>query len=148
MDPASVAEARTATFPAGLLLERVINKPGAIAISSLLVVVLTIQVLAQLQASSRFVFSLARDNALPFSKAIQWTNSSKQPVVAHFVVIVLCLPFAALTLAGATTLYSVLAVAASSLSYLGYVVPVALYLLSKKDLQTEGRTSWSMRGLR
>ncbi|ORX36310.1 amino acid permease-domain-containing protein [Kockovaella imperatae] len=146
VDPKDAFDISTHSFPAGHILQRAVSTSGSIAISCLLVFVLTMQVLAQLQASSRFVFSLARDNAMPFSKAIQWTNSSKQPVVAHFVVIALCAPFAALTLAGSGTLYSILAVTAGSLSFLAYVVPVGLYLVSKKDLQTEGRTSWSLRG--
>ena len=58
---------------------------------------------------------------MPLSKTIQWTNSSKQPVVAHLIVIAVCLPFAAITLTGTGTLYSVLAVTGGSLSYLAYV---------------------------
>lgn len=108
-------------FPFGHILEYAINRPAALAICALLVVLLTLQVLAQLQASSRFVFHLARDNAMPFSEAIRWTNSSKQPIIANWVVAGLCIPFCLLTIAGKGTLYSVLAVTAASLSYVGYV---------------------------
>jgi hypothetical protein len=83
-------------------------------------------VLAQLQASSRFVFALARDNAMPFADTIKWTNSSKQPVVANWVVVGLCIPFCLLTIAGKGTLYSVLTVTAASLSFVGYVSGLAL----------------------
>lgn len=123
------------------------------------------------------MFALARDNALPFSETIRRTNKRKQPTFAIWSVIGLCIPFACLPLGSATTLYSVLAVTASTLSYVGYVsvslpcsvsplrggirvhrqcsmlrrrqaVPVLLYLVSGKDLQSEGRASWSLRKLR
>lgn len=108
-------------FPFGHILANAINPTGAIAICSLLIVLLALQVLAQLQASSRFVFALARDNAMPFADTIKWTNSSKQPVVANWVVVGLCIPFCLLTIAGRGTLYSVLTVTAGSLSFVGYV---------------------------
>lgn len=67
------------------------------------------------------MFALARDNALPFSETIRRTNKRKQPTFAIWSVIGLCIPFACLPLGSATTLYSVLAVTASTLSYVGYV---------------------------
>jgi amino acid transporter len=105
----------------GYILSTAINRPASIGICILLVFCLTIQILAQLQASSRFVFALARDNAMPFAETIARTNSSKQPIVAHWLVVAMCVPFASLVVAGKGTLYSVLAVTASTLSYLGYV---------------------------
>ena len=102
---------------------------------------------------------------MPFAATIARTNKSKQPIVAHWLVVGMCVPFASLVVAGKGPLYSVLAVTASTLSYLGYVslcprktlmasersstdtqtTPVLLYLLSGKDLQNEGRSSWSLR---
>lgn len=108
-------------FPFGYILAKAINPTGAIAICSLLIILLVIQVMAQLQASSRFVFALARDNAMPFAESIRWTNKYKQPIIANWVVIALCVPFCLLTIAGKGTLYSVLAVTAASLSFVGYV---------------------------
>jgi amino acid transporter len=105
----------------GYILSTAINKQAAIGICTLLIFCLTIQILAQLQASSRFVFALARDNAMPFSETIARTNKHRQPVVAHWLVIALCVPFSVLVVAGRGPLYSVLAVTASTLSYLGYV---------------------------
>ncbi|ORY27495.1 amino acid permease-domain-containing protein [Naematelia encephala] len=140
-----MAEVASHSFPVGYILERATNRHGAIGICCLLVIVLVVQVLAQLQASSRFVFALARDNAMPFSETIRRTNSSKQPIFANWLVCLLCAPFAGMVAGPESTLYSVLAVTASCLSYIGYFVPVALYLFSKLDLQTEGRSSWSLR---
>ncbi|KAK4683604.1 solute carrier family 35 (GDP-fucose transporter), member C1, partial [Tremellales sp. Uapishka_1] len=134
-------------FAVGYILTRAISLRGAIAICCLLIGALVIQVLAQLQASTRFVFAQARDHALPFSDSIQWTNSAKQPVVATWLVVGLCAPFCLLLIGSKHTLYSVLAVTASTLSYIGYTVPAALYLFSHKNLETEGRTSWTLRKL-
>lgn len=77
--------------------------------------------MAQLQASSRFVFAMARDNAMPFAASIRRTNASKQPIVAHWLVIALCTPFCLLVFMGKGPVYSVIAVTASTLSYVGYV---------------------------
>nr|XP_018264501.1 amino acid/metabolite permease [Kwoniella dejecticola CBS 10117]OBR86659.1 amino acid/metabolite permease [Kwoniella dejecticola CBS 10117] len=142
--PEDAATVRMHSFPFGFILTKAISEPGAISVCCLMIVVLHLQVIAQLQASSRFVFALARDNAMPFSDWIRRTNESKNPVFANWLVIALCLPFACMTLGSQATLYSVLAVTACTMSYTGYIVPVGLYLVSKKNLLTEGRTTWSL----
>ena len=106
----------------GYLLEQAISRPAAIAICCLLIVVLVLQNMSQVLASSRFIFSLARDNALPCSDVIQRTNASKKPIVANWLLVSLCAPFALLLLmSGEGTLYSVLVVTGISLSFVGYV---------------------------
>nr|XP_019050170.1 amino acid/metabolite permease [Kwoniella bestiolae CBS 10118]OCF29100.1 amino acid/metabolite permease [Kwoniella bestiolae CBS 10118] len=142
--PEDAATVRMHSFPFGFILTKAISESGAISVCCLMIVVLHLQVIAQLQASSRFVFALARDNAMPFSDWIKKTNKSKVPVLANWLVIALCLPFACMTLGSQATLYSVLAVTACTMSYTGYIVPVGLYLVSKKNLLTEGRTTWSL----
>jgi len=133
------------SFAFGIILGRSIPNKGVIAICCLLIVVLFLQVLAQIQAMSRFIFALARDNALPFGEIIRRTNNRKNPVIANWLAAGVCMPFALLLLGGQGTLYSVLAVTNTSLSYAGYMIPVVLYLLSGKNLQVEGRTTWSLR---
>ena len=120
ISPQDAADAADASFTVGFILTRAISVSGAIPICVLLIVVLHLQVMAQLQATSRFVFALARDNALPFSQSIRRTNSSKQPVIANWVVIGLSAPFCVLTL-NESTLYSVLAVGSGTLTYSAYV---------------------------
>lgn len=107
----------------GFILSKAVSTRGAIAICCLLIATLMLQVLAQLQASSRFVFALARDNAMPFSHIISRTNKKKQPIYANGIVVGLCMPFALLPLGSQSALYSVLAVTCSTLSYIGYVSP-------------------------
>jgi amino acid transporter len=103
------------------VLSRATSPKAAVAIIVLLIFVLLLQVLAQLQASSRFLFALARDNALPFSASIRKTNANRVPVIAHWMAIFICMPFAFLLIGGLRTLRGVLAVTCSSLAYTGYV---------------------------
>ncbi|KIR53725.1 amino acid/metabolite permease [Cryptococcus gattii Ru294] len=145
ISPEDAATVKSHSFAFGYILTKAISKPGAITICCLMVVVLMLQVLAQLQASSRFVFALARENGMPFSSIIRKTNNHRRPVFAVWLVVILCLPFACLTLASESTLYSVLAVTACTLSYVGYAIPISLYLVSRINLQTEGRSLWSLR---
>ncbi|OWZ59859.1 amino acid/metabolite permease [Cryptococcus neoformans c45] len=145
ISPGDAATVKSHSFAFGYILTKAISKPGAITVCCLMVIVLMLQVLAQLQASSRFVFALARENGMPFSSIIRKTNYHRRPVFAVWLVVVLCLPFACLTLASESTLYSVLAVTACTLSYVGYAIPISLYLVSRVNLQTEGRSLWSLR---
>ncbi|TYJ57720.1 hypothetical protein B9479_001574 [Cryptococcus floricola] len=145
ISPDDAATVKSHSFAFGYILTEAISRPGAISICILMILVLVLQVLAQLQASSRFVFALARENGMPFSSIIRRTNGHRRPVFAVWLLVVVCAPFAFMTLASESTLYSVLAVTACTLSYVGYAVPVGLYLFSRIDLQTEGRSMWSLR---
>ncbi|BEI89876.1 uncharacterized protein CcaverHIS019_0212380 [Cutaneotrichosporon cavernicola] len=143
--PGDAAAIAVADFPVGHILLAAVNEDYAIAICSIMAVVLCIQLQAQLQASSRFAFALARDNAMPFSHFVKRTNKYKQPWVATLLCIGLWAPWCLLFFANRGHVTPVITACASSLSMLGYVIPIVLYLFSKKDLQQEGRTSWSLR---
>ncbi|GMK59081.1 hypothetical protein CspeluHIS016_0700960 [Cutaneotrichosporon spelunceum] len=143
--PQDAAAIAVADFPVGHILLAAVNKGYAIAICSIMAVVLCIQLQAQLQASSRFAFALARDNAMPFSHSVKRTNKYKQPWVATLLCIGLWAPWCVLFFANRSHVTPVITACASSLSMLGYAIPIVLYLFSKKDLQQEGRTSWSLR---
>ncbi|WVO13217.1 hypothetical protein L204_100830 [Cryptococcus depauperatus] len=145
ISPEDATTAITHPFTFGFILTKAISQPGAIAICCLMIVVLVLQVLSLLQSSSRFVFALARENGMPFSSVIKRTNAHKRPVYAIWTVVILCIPFAGLTLTRRSMLYSVVGVTSCTLSYVGYSVPIGLYLFSKIDLQTEGRSLWSLR---
>lgn len=64
---------------------------------------------------------MARDQALPFSDVIKRTNRKKLPNVATWVVLGLSAPLGMLLFTGSSILYSLLAVSAGSISYVGYV---------------------------
>lgn len=133
------------SFPVGHILEKAISLQGAITFCCLIIVVMCLQLQAQLQAASRFTWALARDRALPFSDTIKRTDKHKQPVIANWLVVALWAPFGCLIIGSASVIWSVVTVGTSTLSMLGYLIPVALYLFSNKDLSLEGRSSWSLR---
>jgi len=108
-------------FAVGHILERAVSLRGAVAICSIIVVVMCIQLQAQLQAASRFVFAMARDRALPFSDQLKLTNKEKQPFMATFLCIVLWAPFCCLLIGKAAVIRSVATMGAATLSMLGYV---------------------------
>jgi len=105
----------------GYILQRAISQSGAIAISILIALVLNLQVMAQMQAASRFLFALARDNALPFSKHLRYTNSNRLPIIAIWVIVGLCTPLSLLLVDSQVILYGLVATTATTLSFVGYV---------------------------
>lgn len=119
--PADAALIATQAFPVGHILLKAVNKDFAIAICSIMAILLCIQLQAQLQASSRFVFALARDRAMPFSDAIKRTNKYKQPYVATLLCIGLWAPWCLLWFAHYESVVPVITACASSLSMLSYV---------------------------
>lgn len=121
VDPQTAAFLATQDFPVGHILEEAVNAQFAVAMCIIAVVCFCLQLQAQLQASSRFVFALARDRALPFSDTIKSTNRSKQPWVAHLICVVLWAACAPTLLAETGVVLSVVTVVAGTLSMLGYV---------------------------
>lgn len=119
--PADAARIAAEDFPVGHILLAAVNEEYAIAICSIMAIVLCIQLQAQLQASSRFAFALARDNAMPFSNVIKRTNKYKQPWVATLLCIGLWAPWCLLWFANREHVVPVITACASSLSMLSYV---------------------------
>lgn len=121
VNPDDAAFLATQDFAFGRILQKAISPKGAIALSCIIVVVMCLQLQAQLQAASRFVFAMARDRALPFSDTVKMTNDKRQPFVANWLVVALWAPFGLLLLSSASVVSSVITVGTSSLSMLGYV---------------------------
>jgi amino acid transporter len=78
----------------GAILQHSIGRSGAIGISSLVIVAFVLQAVAQLQASSRFVFAIARDQALPYSDFLKQTSRQRMPLHATWLVSLLTVPLA------------------------------------------------------
>lgn len=108
-------------FPVGHILQEAVNQNFAIGFCCLAILCFCLQLQAQLQASSRFVFALARDRALPFSDTIKSTNKAKQPWVAHLICVALWAACAPTLVAASGVVFSVVTVVAGTLSMLGYV---------------------------
>ncbi len=119
--PTDAARITREDFPVGHILLAAVNEEYAIALCSIMAVVLCIQLQAQLQASSRFAFALARDNAMPFAHVIKRTNKYKQPWVATLLCIGLWAPWCLLQFANRDHVVPVITACASSLSMLSYV---------------------------
>ena len=64
---------------------------------------------------------MARDQAFPFSDVIKRTNSKKLPNIATWIVLALSAPLSFLLLTQSGIMYSLIAVSAGSISYVGYV---------------------------
>ncbi len=79
----------------GAILRTAIGQRGAVGISCLAIFAFALQAIAQLQASSRFVFAIARDDAIPFlSNHLKQTNANKMPVRASWLVSAMTVPLA------------------------------------------------------
>ncbi len=152
-------------------MQHSLGRSGAVGISSLMIIAFILQAVAQLQASSRFVFAIARDQALPYSDFLKQTSRRRMPLHATWLVSFLTVPLAFGLWRAADLSSTVLSLGEGTLCLLSYVsllpfassgqpgrthsplplslvsqvIPIFLYLLSKIDLQTEGRTSWSLR---
>lgn len=121
VSPNSAAFIATQEFPVGHILQKAVGNNGAIALCCIIVIIMCIQIQAQLQAASRFVFAMARDRALPFSDQIKRTNKHKQPFIATCLCVALTAPFVCLLIGQAGVIYSVVTVGAATLSMLSYV---------------------------
>lgn len=132
-------------FPVGHILEAAVNKHFAVGMSCIFIICFCLQLQAQLQASSRFVFALARDRALPFSDTIKRTNASKQPWVAHAICVALWAACAPTLVAASGVVFSVVTVTAGTLSMLGYVSPPHLPMLGPSDPSSSPSSSTSSR---
>ena len=119
-------------FPTGQILKRTLGLGPAIVILSLCVIALCLQATAQLQASSRFVWALARDQAIPFSKYFYALNKHRLPVAATWLVLAMALPMAAVIWTAPHITSSVLSTAAGTFCMVSYSAPTLLYLLTRK----------------
>lgn len=102
-------------------MKRTLGLGPAIVILSLCVIALCLQATAQLQASSRFVWALARDQAIPFSKYFYALNKHRLPVAATWLVLAMALPMAAVIWTAPHITSSVLSTAAGTFCMVSYV---------------------------
>jgi amino acid transporter len=127
----------------GAILEYSLGRQGAVGISSLAIVAFVLQAVAQLQASSRFVFAIARDQALPFSDFFKQTNHARMPVHATWLVSSLTVPLA-FALWQMPVLYSTfLSLGGGALCLLSYVSTAAgwdLTMTYQLRLKCSGRS--------
>lgn len=132
--------------PAQLLTES-LPRPVAFFVLLLIVVGMQFQDIAQLLASSRFIWALARDSALPFSTYFQkLSKSTKIPVRSTWAVCMVAAPPMLLILINRAISTTLILSGCGTSLFLAYAMPVACYLTCPNGaLDTDGRNEWTLR---
>ncbi|KAJ9123141.1 hypothetical protein QFC22_001334 [Naganishia vaughanmartiniae] len=120
IDPAHLPELRQHSLPAAYIIKNSIGKTATTVICSATLFVFAIQAIAQLQASSRFIWAIARDQALPFSKYLYQTDKNRLPTAATWLVLLLSAPICFLLWPFPDISLSVLSVAAGTFCLISY----------------------------
>jgi amino acid transporter len=132
--------------PAQLMTE-VLPRPMAFCIILLLVVLMQFQDIAQLLASSRFIWALARDSAIPFSPWLGRLSTARIPVRATWAVCGIAGPALLLVAASRKIVTSLVLQGCGSSLVLAYLIPVICYLTCGRGaLDSDGRNEWTLRG--
>ena len=105
----------------GQILTKVLGRHAAVTFFSLAVVVLNFQALATLQASSRFLWALSRDQAIPFSNVFYRVSRDRLPVAATWLVVALAAPITAVLWISPAIVPSVLYSASGTFLSFAYV---------------------------
>lgn len=121
---------------------------GLQALAVISIAVACSQFLATVVICSRFIFAVARDHGLPFSKYLKMTDRHREPWVANIVLVAIAYLSLISWLYPAmdqTRYYQLTQTISSLMPCVGYFIPFALYLLSNLDLQHEQRTQFTLR---
>lgn len=106
------------------------------------------QNLAQLFATSRLIWALARESAIPFSQFFHKISPTyQQPLHSIWIVVAIAAP--SLLLLGISTqiVGTILLEGAGWSAMVTYAAPIVIYLLCPKDaLVGDGRAQWTLRG--
>ncbi|GJN93235.1 hypothetical protein Rhopal_006282-T1 [Rhodotorula paludigena] len=107
------------------------------------------QNIAQLLATSRFIWALARESALPFSKFFRRLSSkTRQPTVAIWATWAISFPALLLIAVNVSIIATTLLEGAGITCTSSYVAPLLFYLACWGDdvLRGDGRAKWTLRG--
>lgn len=130
------------------MLTEILPRPLAFTILLLIVILMIVQDTAQLLASSRFMWALARDSAIPFSPYLRRLSPGTQlPVRATWTVCAIAAPCLLLIAGSRQIVTSLILSGCGSSLVLAYLMPVACYLSCPSGaLDTDGRNAWTLRG--
>lgn len=130
-----------------IILGTLLPRPAAFALLFLLIVLMLMQDTAQLLASSRFIWALARDKALPASPFFRVLSPSRIPRRATIAVCVLVFLSLMLLATDRKIATSLMLQGCGASILFGYCIPVWSYLTCAKGaLDTDGRNEWTLRG--
>ncbi|GAA6012779.1 hypothetical protein JCM10207_005357 [Rhodosporidiobolus poonsookiae] len=126
------------------------SMPRAYATLILVFVLLSFlfQCIAQLLATSRFIFALSREQALPFSNFFRrLSKKNRQPSAAIWVTLAIAFPTLILLVIDTSIISTTVLEGAGITAVTSYVTPILLYLFCPKDvLRGDGRAQWTLRG--
>lgn len=140
------APVKSYSAPAQMLTE-VLPRPVAFVLVLLLVFLMQFQDIAQLLASSRFVWALARDDAVPFSPHLRRLSADTRiPVRAIWVICIFVAPALLLVIGSRKIVTSLILSGCGASLVIAYLIPVLCYLTCARDaLDVDGRNEWTLR---
>jgi amino acid transporter len=130
------------------LIANSVPQPYATAVLCIVLFAMICQNIAQLLATSRFIWSLARESAIPFSHFFRTLSvNHRQPLPAIWAVILISAPSLMLLGISVSIVGTILLEAAGATVMFAYFLPIALYLCCPDDsLAGDGRAQWTLRG--
>lgn len=105
------------------------------------------QAVAQLLATSRYTWALARESALPWSHIVRrLSKANKLPLTAIWLIVAMSAPVLLLLTINTSIISTILLEGAGISVVLTYATPPLLYLFCPKDaLVGDGRAQWTLR---
>ncbi|GAA5963162.1 hypothetical protein JCM8115_001040 [Rhodotorula mucilaginosa] len=135
--------------PSIALIANSIPRSYTMAILVLVLFSLLFQNVAQLLATSRFIWALSRESALPFSNFFRrLSKKNKTPIAAIVATWALVIPAICLIAINVSILATTMLEGAGITATSSYLAPVVIYLACSSDvLRGDGRAQWTLRGL-
>ncbi|KLT41835.1 hypothetical protein CC85DRAFT_292432 [Cutaneotrichosporon oleaginosum] len=128
--------------PIGMILNLSPGATGTLGILASLCA--TLQIVASIMATSRFIFALARDHGIPFSRFLVKTDKHKEPWVAMVVLIASLFLSTTCWLVNRQRYWALNQAWTFYFINFPYVMPLILYVFSRLDLRLVGRAEFSL----
>ncbi|KAK4704983.1 hypothetical protein P7C70_g1220, partial [Phenoliferia sp. Uapishka_3] len=130
------------------MLANTLPLPYATLLCIIILLAMCSQNVAQLLATSRFIWALARESALPCSHLLRTISvRRRQPIPAIWVVVSIVAASLLLLRISTSVVGTILLEGAAWSVMFAYLVPVVIYLFCPDDaLAGDGRAQWTLRG--
>ncbi|GAA5984441.1 hypothetical protein JCM10908_003347 [Rhodotorula pacifica] len=135
--------------PSIALIANSIPRAHTMVILVLVLFSLLFQNVAQLLATSRFIWALSRESALPFSNFFRrLSKKNKTPVPAIVATWAIVIPAICLIAINVSILATTMLEGAGITATSSYLAPILIYLACSSDvLRGDGRAQWTLRAL-
>ncbi|GAA5865779.1 hypothetical protein JCM1840_003257 [Sporobolomyces johnsonii] len=133
--------------PSISLIDNSVPRRYTTLILVLVLLSIVFQHVAQLLATSRFIWALSRESALPFSTFFRRLSAKhKQPLRAIWAVVGISVPALLLLAVNTSIIATTLLEGAGVTVVASWVTPIVLYLTCSRDvLRGDGRAKWTLR---